>query len=189
MRALKPYPGAEFLLVSGRGRAISATGSPALRTRRIEDTPFGALLKPFYQGAETPSLILANDPVSGEAHYFADTRIPTGKWSPWVSVGRDEPLKPVWAEVRVGVEETMRLGEQLGVIIESVEKLKPRYESARQGMRAQTAGAGQINESMMQLRDVAAASDDSADALAATANELRAAFEALKSEVARFKTR
>ena len=452
LRSLKPYAGAEFVLVSGRGRVISATGAPALRAKRIEDTPYGELLKPFFQGNDSSNLRLVNDPVSGEKRYFAAIRIPTGHWSLWVSVDREELLKPVWAEVRrislimlmgtaiaaligfysvrviarrveraagaasavasgdltvqvdsrnedesgallraigvmadslntligkvkactvqlvsaataiaaathrqselngtfgasttqvaassneitatsrvllqtmhevseatdhaaevagrgrtdltrmessmaqlvhatttvsarlgviaeransigavvttitqvadqtnllslnaaieaekageyghgfavvareirrladqtavatldierlvgemrgsvaagvvemdqfghqvrAGVTETMRLGEQLGVIIESVEKLKPRFESAHQGMQAQAVGACQINEAMMQLRNVAAASGDSAESLAATANDLQAAIEALKTEVARFKTR
>ncbi len=92
-------------------------------------------------------------------------------------------------QVRNGVDEATRLGEQLGLIIESVETLQPRFESAREGMTSQAAGATQINEAMLQLRSVVGSSIDSSDDLAVTAEQLMASVSDLRAEIAKFKTK
>lgn len=92
-------------------------------------------------------------------------------------------------QVRNGVDEATRLGEQLGVIIESVESLQPRFESAHEGMTSQALGATQINEAMLQLRSVVGASMDSSDDLASTSEQLMASVSDLRAEIAKFKTK
>ena len=91
-------------------------------------------------------------------------------------------------QVRNGVNEATQLGEQLGAIIQSVEKLRPRFESAHEGMQAQVVGASQINEAMFRLREAALGSEESANGLHGTSEQLLQAVEALKLAVARFTT-
>lgn len=90
----------QYLLVSRRGRVISATMDPTMRTRLIEDTPYLEYLKPLYTRAVNESMILFTDPVTGEQRYLAGIRIPTGEWSLWISVTREEVLAPVWSRLR-----------------------------------------------------------------------------------------
>lgn len=89
--------------------------------------------------------------------------------------------------VRGGVREAMGLGEQLSYIIESVETLEPRFASAHSGMQAQVTGALQINQAMLQLRDIAGSAWDSSHVLSRSSEQLLEAIEALRSEVIRFK--
>ncbi len=91
-------------------------------------------------------------------------------------------------QVRNGVSEATQLGEQLGAIILSVEKLKPRFSSAHEGMQAQALGAGQINDAMLRLREAALGSEESAVGLEGTALQLLKAVDALKLAVSRFNT-
>jgi methyl-accepting chemotaxis protein len=93
------------------------------------------------------------------------------------------------ARVRDGVREVTALSTQLGTVIEGVESLKPRFDAAHRGMEAQAAGAGQINEAMLQLRDIALLSGESSQATRAASAQLLAAVEDLKTEIARFRTR
>lgn len=91
-------------------------------------------------------------------------------------------------QVREGVREATGLSEQMSVIIEGVENLRPRFELAQQSMQAQVAGAGQINDAMRRLREIAISSDASSEELQAAMTQLLAAIESLKSELARFRT-
>ncbi|MFZ8984501.1 MAG: methyl-accepting chemotaxis protein [Steroidobacteraceae bacterium] len=93
------------------------------------------------------------------------------------------------ARVRDGVREVTALSTQLGTVIEGVESLKPRFDAAHRGMEAQAAGAGQINDAMLQLRDIALLSGESSQATRAASAQLLAAVEDLKTEIARFRTR
>lgn len=92
-------------------------------------------------------------------------------------------------QVRAGVQETTRLGNELSGIINGVEALGPRFDQANQSMQAQVLGAGQINDAMMQLREVALVSGESSERLHSASARLLTAIEALKSEVARFGAR
>ncbi len=93
------------------------------------------------------------------------------------------------ARVRDGVREVTALSTQLGTVIEGVESLKPRFDAAHRGMEAQAAGAGQINDAMLQLRDIALLSGESSQATRTASAQLLAAVEDLKTEIARFRTR
>jgi methyl-accepting chemotaxis protein WspA len=91
-------------------------------------------------------------------------------------------------QVRQGVGEATRLSGQLGDIIENVENLRPQFEFAQQSMQAQVVGAGQINDAMLQLREVALVSGESSEALHTASGQLLDAVESLKVAVARFRT-
>jgi methyl-accepting chemotaxis protein WspA len=91
-------------------------------------------------------------------------------------------------QVRNGVSEATQLGEELTEIILSVEKLKPRFDSAHNGMQAQVLGASQINEAMLRLREAALGSEESAVNLDGNAQQLLQAVDALKLAVGRFTT-
>jgi methyl-accepting chemotaxis protein len=91
-------------------------------------------------------------------------------------------------QVRQGVGEATRLSGQLGDIIENVENLRPQFEFAQQSMQAQVVGAGQINDAMLQLREVALVSGESSESLHAASGQLLDAVESLKVAVARFRT-
>ncbi|MGA1080225.1 MAG: methyl-accepting chemotaxis protein [Steroidobacteraceae bacterium] len=93
------------------------------------------------------------------------------------------------ARVRDGVREVTALSTQLGTVIEGVESLKPRFDAAHRGMEAQAAGAGQITDAMLQLRDIALLSGESSQATRTASAQLLAAVEDLKTEIARFRTR
>jgi methyl-accepting chemotaxis protein WspA len=54
-------------------------------------------------------------------------------------------------EVRRGMLEVQQVGGQLSQIIQQVQALAPRVESVNEGMQAQTTGAAQITEALMQL--------------------------------------
>jgi len=90
-------------------------------------------------------------------------------------------------QVRVGVQEATRISEQLGTVIEGVEDLRPRFEMAQQSMESQVVGAGQINDAMMQLREIAAVSGQSSESLHAASSRLLLALESLRTEVDRFR--
>ncbi len=91
-------------------------------------------------------------------------------------------------QVRAGVQEATRLGAQLGKIIEGVEDLRPRFEIAQQSMQSQVVGAEQINEAMMELREISMVGGESSERLDAASAQLLTALESLKAEVARFRT-
>lgn len=91
------------------------------------------------------------------------------------------------AQVRTGVNETTRIGDQLGGLIKGVEALRPRLEQAEQGMQSQVLGASQINDAMRQLREIAMVSGESSDRLQQTSSTLLTAIESLQAEVAKFR--
>lgn len=106
----------QYLLVSRRGRVITATMAPELRTRRIEDTPYLEQLKPLYTRATDQSLTLMTDPATGEERYLVGARVPTGEWSLWISVDRSEVLGPVWSAFRQ-VAGILGLGSLLALLV------------------------------------------------------------------------
>ena len=91
-------------------------------------------------------------------------------------------------QVRTGVQETIRISTELSSIIGGVEGLGPRFEQAQQSMQAQVVGAGQINDAMMQLREVAVGSGESSERLYAASAQLLRAIDELQNEVGRFST-
>jgi methyl-accepting chemotaxis protein WspA len=97
LRALRPYETAEFLLVSRRGRVVSATMAPELRAQLIENTPYLDQVKAFYVDDSESSFTLVDDAITGEPRYFAAVTVPTGDWHLWLTVSQQEILQPVWS--------------------------------------------------------------------------------------------
>lgn len=90
-------------------------------------------------------------------------------------------------EVRAGIEQTARIGAQFSRILEQVDALLPRFAETHEGMRAQSTGAQQINEAVLQLAEVARHSADSVRELHETAGRLHEAVSGMKSEMSRFR--
>jgi methyl-accepting chemotaxis protein len=96
LTGLKPFKTADLILVSRRGRIISATMNPALKTKRIEDTPYREVLMPFYlsEGANTYRLV--RDPVEGKDYFYDADHTKTGNWLVVMRVSKREIFAPVW---------------------------------------------------------------------------------------------
>jgi methyl-accepting chemotaxis protein WspA len=58
-------------------------------------------------------------------------------------------------EVRRGMQDVQRVGEQLGQILHQVQALAPRVEAVNDGMQAQSTGAEQITQALGQLSEAA----------------------------------
>ena len=56
-------------------------------------------------------------------------------------------------EVSRGVRDASGVGHQLGEIINAIEKVTPQFQSITEGMQAQSTGAGQISEAMVQFKE------------------------------------
>jgi len=90
-------------------------------------------------------------------------------------------------EVRAGIEHTAQIGAQFSRILEKVDALLPRFAEVHEGMRAQSAGAQQINEAVLQLAEMARDSADAVRELHAAASRLHEAVGELNTEMARFR--
>ena len=95
MLGMRSYKTGQFLLVSKRGRMISATMAPDLRWKVLEQTPYGPLLKDFYLSKDQQMLSLIDDPITGERRFLVGARVPTGDWTLWMTVSEQEVLAPV----------------------------------------------------------------------------------------------
>jgi methyl-accepting chemotaxis protein len=93
------YDGAQFLLISERGRIIADTSDGASRTRKLEDTPRAKVLEAIYSG-EDRYFDVANDPVTGKPAYFAAAKIPTNGWRLVMIVPQSAVLAPAWNGLR-----------------------------------------------------------------------------------------
>ena len=50
-------------------------------TRLIAESPYGELFGPFYENRSLErGIVLAEDPIDGDRHYYASAGIPTGEW-------------------------------------------------------------------------------------------------------------
>jgi methyl-accepting chemotaxis protein len=93
------------------------------------------------------------------------------------------------AQVRTSVGETARISEQLGGLIKGVEELLPRLDLAQQGMESQAVGANQINDAMIQLREIAIASGETSYRLQGASARLQIGLESLQAEIAGFRAK
>jgi len=90
-------------------------------------------------------------------------------------------------EVRSGVDSVGSVGGRLATILQQVQSLLPRFGLVREGMSAQSQGAKQINEAMVNLTDGARRTADSLQEFERAVKNLHGAVEALRREIARFK--
>ncbi len=90
-------------------------------------------------------------------------------------------------EVRRRVEEVNGIAGQLGQIIDRVRELGPEFETAREGVNAQTQGAQQISEAMGQLAQTAEQTREALGEFKGATGQLNAAVQGLQDQVSRFK--
>jgi len=90
-------------------------------------------------------------------------------------------------EVRGSAAEVGSLGGRLSAILQQVQSLLPRFGLVKEGMSAQSQGAKQINEAMVNLTDGARRTADSLQEFDRAVANLHGAVEALRKEIARFK--
>lgn len=161
LRGLRSHESSDFILVSRRGRIISATMNPELRARKIEETPFVDLIRPLYLGEEDETMALVKDPVSGEMRYFAGYRVPTGRWSLLLAVSQEEILQPVWNTLR-SVLLVLVLGGSVALLISFlfVRSLAGRVERA-------AAAAEQVASGDLTLKIESNAADETGQLLRA----------------------
>lgn len=91
--------------------------------------------------------------------------------------------------MRRGVDETARIGKQLGEIIARVAELMPRFQSVQEGMQSQSQGAQQINEAMVQLIDSTRMNLESLREFNVATDAMNHAMRGLRDEIARFRVR
>jgi len=90
-------------------------------------------------------------------------------------------------EVAQGVQAAGDIGRQMGQIIGQVKQLTPRFQVVNDGMRAQSQGAQQINEAMMQLSEGVRKTSESLAQFNGATEQLREAARTLQTEMSRFK--
>ena len=151
---LRAYDTADFILVSRRGRIIAATMDPTLRTKRIEDTPYAAIIQPAYQQAGGTTFARATDPLRGGEYYFAGTKVSTGQWTLLMSVSRAEILAPVrralTESIVVSVLGTLLV---LGILIGLMGSIARRIETAADA-------AGRVSDGDLTVRIDASGGDE-----------------------------
>ena len=103
-----------------------------------------------------------------------------------VSAGVVE-MEKFTGEVRGAAGEVGTLGGRLSSILQQVQSLLPRFGLVKEGMSAQSQGAKQINEAMVNLTDGARRTAESLREFDRAANNLHGAVEVLRREIARFK--
>lgn len=89
-------------------------------------------------------------------------------------------------QVRSGVREVASIGDQLNEVIHRVQEVLPRFVQVTEGMSAQSQGAGQIREAMLQLRDGAAHTATSLREFQETTEQLRKSISSLQGDIAKF---
>ncbi len=89
------------------------------------------------------------------------------------------------AEIRQGSDVVRSVGTQLGGIIDQVQTLQPRFETVERGMEAQSVGARQISEAMVQLNDTAQQTATSLQETNAALEQLSKATHDLQDEIGR----
>ncbi len=89
-------------------------------------------------------------------------------------------------EVRRGMSEVTRVGDQLSQIIGQVQSLAPRVQMVNEGMQAQAGGAEQINQALMQLSEAAQQTVESLRQSSQAIDELTLVANDLRTGVSRF---
>ena len=92
-------------------------------------------------------------------------------------------------EVRRRVAEVNGIAAALGRMIDKVQALGPEFETAKQGMNAQTQAAEQINQAMKQLAETADLTKSLLGEFQKVTDQLNSAVQGLQDEVSRFHTK
>jgi len=96
LTGLKPYQSADFILVSRLGGVICATMDPKLNTRKVAQTPYVEILKPYHEGRGLETIRESVDAASGTNYLYAAAPIATGQWTLVMRVAEGEILQPIW---------------------------------------------------------------------------------------------
>lgn len=91
-------------------------------------------------------------------------------------------------QVRLGVGDVGRIGDQLNQIIHAVQVLLPRFEQVSEGMAAQSQGADQIRDAMAQLSEGVSQTSESLREFNKATDQLREAVLQLKDDISKFTT-
>jgi methyl-accepting chemotaxis protein len=102
LKKQRRYQGAEFILISERGRIIADTSDSAARTKKLEDTPRAKILEAIYTGDEN-YFGIEEDPVTSKQAYFATAKIPTNGWRLIMVVPKSEVLAPAWKGLSISM--------------------------------------------------------------------------------------
>jgi methyl-accepting chemotaxis protein WspA len=89
-------------------------------------------------------------------------------------------------EVRRGADDVQQVSTQLTQIIQQVQAMRPSFESVNDGMQAQSVGAQQISEALLQLGDSARQTVESLTQSSAAIEQLNEASRGLQAGVSRF---
>ncbi len=90
-------------------------------------------------------------------------------------------------EVRRGIGEMAHMGDQLAQIIQQVQVLAPRIQMVNEGMQAQSTGAEQINQALVQLSEASSQTVDTLRQAGAAIDELNQVASNLRVGVSSFK--
>lgn len=90
-------------------------------------------------------------------------------------------------EVRRGIGEVGQVGDQLTQIIQQVQALAPRVLMVNEGMQAQSTGAEQINQALVQLSEASGQTVESLRQASSAIDELNLVANGLRTGVSRFK--
>ena len=99
LEQLKPYPSAEFLLVSSTGTIIAATLDNSLTAQNIRQTPYAENYNILFVKIQKDKdrFRLLRDPKEKKRYYYAGSTIQTGNWKVIMRVDEKEVLLPVLA--------------------------------------------------------------------------------------------
>ncbi len=100
LQGLKPFQTSDFILISRRGRIISATMDSSLNTKRIEDSPYAGILLGFYNDQNDSQERLIIDPTKKHEYYYDASKILTGDWTLVMRVSRAEILAPIMTQLK-----------------------------------------------------------------------------------------
>jgi methyl-accepting chemotaxis protein WspA len=90
-------------------------------------------------------------------------------------------------EVRRGTGDVQQVGGQLSKVIEHVQAMVPRFDTANEGVQAQAAGAEQINLALVQLSEAAQQTVDALKQSNQAIDELHQVSAGLRDGVSKFK--
>ncbi|HIK11646.1 MAG TPA: methyl-accepting chemotaxis protein [Oscillatoriaceae cyanobacterium M33_DOE_052] len=96
---LKPYPTAEFLLISSTGTIIAATLDNSLTAQNIRETAYAENFNILFVKIQNDKdrFRLLRDPKEQKRYYYAGATIQTGNWKVIMRVDEKEVLLPVFA--------------------------------------------------------------------------------------------
>ncbi len=90
-------------------------------------------------------------------------------------------------EITQGVNDVQAISRQTGLIIQQIQNLGPQFETASQGMDAQSQGAQQIRAAMEQLNDTSQQTIGAVQENNQSIDQLNQVVQSLQQEISRFK--